>query len=107
MMELERMQQQQRCKRISRRIPAEGHGVLVLGEARHQVGMREIGLHGMSVISPVTLACGEQVVMEISEDHGVDAYRCRVVFCQEGAWGWQTGLEIVEQDDTLLVIHLP
>ncbi|MBF0271051.1 MAG: hypothetical protein HQL98_03090 [Magnetococcales bacterium] len=106
---LHRITQQKGRVRVSKRIPGHGHGygVLVIGEARHQVEMVDMGLRGMSVVSPVCLPEDHEVVMEVSEAYGVDAYRCRVVFCRDGEWGWQTGLEIVERDPGLLVIHIP
>ncbi|MBF0191350.1 MAG: hypothetical protein HQL99_09495 [Magnetococcales bacterium] len=105
---LHRIQRKSGGVRVSGRIPGPGHGygVLVIGEARHQVELVDIGLRGMCVVSPVPLPMDHEVVMEVSETYGVDAYRCRVIFCRDGEWGWQTGLEIVERDPELLVIHI-
>ncbi|MBF0293983.1 MAG: PilZ domain-containing protein [Magnetococcales bacterium] len=93
--------------RVSRRIHAEGYGVLVTGEERHPVSMIDVGLRGMCILAPTPLIHGTQVVLEVSEPFGVDAYRCRVAFCQEEEKGWQIGLEIEEQDARLLVISIP
>ncbi|MBF0179094.1 MAG: PilZ domain-containing protein [Magnetococcales bacterium] len=93
--------------RVSRRIPTEGYGVLVTGEERQPVGLIDVGLRGMCILAPDPLPHGVQVVLEVSEPYGVDAYRCRVAFCQEGDKGWQIGLEIEEQDSRLLVISIP
>ncbi|MBF0439294.1 MAG: PilZ domain-containing protein [Magnetococcales bacterium] len=92
--------------RLSQRVEGEGHGILVIGEERFQVPIVDIGLGGMRILAPKCMAMGMEVVMEVSEEYGVDAYICKVVFCQENEWGWQLGLEIVEQDERLLVIQI-
>ncbi|MEO5331291.1 MAG: PilZ domain-containing protein [Magnetococcus sp. YQC-5] len=93
--------------RVSQRIPGEGHGVLVLGEERFQVPMLDIGLCGMCILSPKPLEHDMQVVIEVIDVYCVDAYVCRVAFCQESEFGWQIGLAIVEHDANLLVIQIP
>lgn len=93
--------------RVSARICGEGHGVLVVGQERFQVAMLDIGLCGMRILAPKSFDHGMEVVMEISEPYGVDAYVCRVTFCQDVEWGWQVGLEIEQQDSQLLVIQIP
>ncbi|MBF0126414.1 MAG: hypothetical protein HQM02_04300 [Magnetococcales bacterium] len=93
--------------RVSRRISGEGNGVLVVGQERFQVAMVDVGLCGMCVLASKSLPHGLEVIMEVSESSGVDAYACRVAFCQECDLGWQIGLEIEQQDAQLLVIHIP
>ncbi len=93
--------------RISKRIVGDGEGVLVIGEERYSVPMVDFGICGMCIVAPKALEHGKQVVLEVADARSVEGYICRVAFCQQVDWGWQIGLEIVEQDSQLLVINIP